>query len=114
MFQPRAILPLKLAGRPISDKIVSETVGFSILYIILLAMSTLFVAAFGYDIVTSFTAVAATLGNVGPGLGLVGPTANYAFLPDPVKVVLTFCMLAGRLEIWTIFVLLRPAFWTTR
>jgi trk system potassium uptake protein TrkH len=114
MFNPRAVVPLKRAGKPIPDKVVSETVGFSILYMVLLAAATLFVASFGYDLVTSLTSVAATLGNVGPGLGLVGPMANYAELPDAVKIVLSFCMLAGRLEIWTVFVLLRPAFWARR
>ncbi len=114
MFHPRAVVPLKLAGKPVSDRVIAETVGFSILYVLLLAFSTLFLAAHGLDLVTSFTAVAATLGNVGPGLGLVGPMTNYGPLPDAVKIVLTFCMLAGRLEIWTLFVLLRPAFWSTR
>ncbi|MHB1414961.1 MAG: TrkH family potassium uptake protein [Chloroflexota bacterium] len=114
MFHPRAVLPLKLKGRPISDKVVSETVGFSILYLLLLAAATLFVTGFGIDMTSAFSAAVATVGNIGPGLGIVGPATHYAFLPDPVKVVLVFCMLAGRLEIWTLFVLLRPAFWTTR
>ena len=113
-FHPRAVLPLKLAGKPVAEKLISEVVGFSILYILLLIASTLFCAAYGMDLVSAVTAVAATLGNVGPGLGLVGPMSNYSALADPVKVVLTFCMLAGRLEIWTVFVLLRPSFWASR
>lgn len=114
MFQPRAVLPLKVAGRQVSDRVVSETFGFLSLYLILLFGTTLFVAGFGFDLVTSFSAVAATLGTTGPGLGAVGPLSNYALLPNPVKLVLSFCMLVGRLEIWTVLVLLRPAFWTTK
>jgi len=112
MFRPRAVLSLKIAGKPVPDKVITETVGFSILYLLLLAGATLIVTAFGVDMVSAFTSVAATLGNVGPGLGIVGPMTNYGGLPDAVKVLLTFCMLAGRLELWTVFVLLRPEFWS--
>jgi trk system potassium uptake protein TrkH len=113
-FHPRAILPLKIAGKPVSEKVLHEVLGFSILYILLFVAATIFLTIFGLDLVTSFTAVAATLGNVGPGLALVGPVANYSQLPDAVKAVLTFCMFAGRLELWTVFVLLRPSFWQGR
>jgi len=63
------------------------------------------------DLVSAFAAVAATLNNIGPGLGSVGPTDNYAHIPLIGKWVLTFFMLAGRLEIYTVLVLLAPSFW---
>lgn len=111
-FHPRAVLPLKIAGKPVTEKVSHEVLGFAIIYIAILFGATLFVAAFGLDLVTSFSAVMASIGNIGPGLGLVGPMANYSHLPDAVKLVLIFCMLVGRLEIWTVLVLLRPAFWS--
>jgi trk system potassium uptake protein TrkH len=68
-------------------------------------------SALGLDVITSFASVAATIGNVGPGFGLVGPTGNYLAVPDLGKWVLTFCMLLGRLEIYTVIILLAPAYW---
>jgi len=68
-------------------------------------------SSIGLDAVTSFASVAATIGNVGPGLGLVGPARNYLSVPDLGKWVLTFCMLLGRLEIYTVIILLAPAYW---
>jgi trk system potassium uptake protein TrkH len=65
----------------------------------------------GLDTLTSFASVAATIGNVGPGLGMVGPVNNYLSIPDLGKWVLIFCMLLGRLEIYTVIILLAPAYW---
>ena len=70
-----------------------------------------FIAFHGVDFVTSFAAVAATIGNIGPGFASVGANENYAHLPYIVKVVLALCMLVGRLEIYTVLVLLVPSFW---
>ena len=80
----------------------------------MLALGTVFMSAVGLDGISALSSVAATLGNVGPGLGTVGPAANYASVPDIGKVALTFFMLIGRLEIWTVLVLLTPAFWRAR
>jgi trk system potassium uptake protein TrkH len=65
----------------------------------------------GLDIVSAMASVAATLGNVGPGLGLVGPVQTYAVIPPLGKIVLTLCMLLGRLEIYTVLILVVPEFW---
>jgi Trk-type K+ transport systems, membrane components len=65
----------------------------------------------GLDIVSAMASVAATLGNVGPGLGLVGPVQSYAVIPPLGKIVLTLCMLLGRLEIYTVLILIVPEFW---
>ena len=69
------------------------------------------VAACGYDLASSLGAALTTLGNVGPGLGAVGPARNFSHLPDVAKGMLTFCMIAGRLEVFTVLVLFDPRFW---
>lgn len=73
--------------------------------------STLFMAYLGLDMVSAMSSVATTLGNIGPGLGLVGPTQNFAFLPPSGKILLCICMLLGRLEIYTVLIMLIPEFW---
>ena len=74
-------------------------------YVLIFAVSTLFVCLDGFDLVTSFTSVAATLNNIGPGLELVGPASNFSCFSDLSKIVLIFDMLAGRLEIFPLLVL---------
>lgn len=111
VFNPRAVLPLKVGGHVVSDNIVRESIGFFILLQLVFLISLLALAAMDIDIVTAVSGVVATLGNVGPGFGLVGPTQNYAWLPDPAKLIFTLDMLVGRLELWTVLVLLRPSFW---
>ena len=71
-------------------------------------------SALGLDNLTALSSVTASLGNVGPGLGMVGPAENYFFIPPLGKGVLIFCMLAGRLELFTLLVLFTPAFWRWR
>jgi trk system potassium uptake protein TrkH len=85
--------------------------GFFILYLGLFILSSFLVAAMGVDVVTAFASVAATIGNIGPGLGEVGPADNYAAMPYMAKWLLSLCMLLGRLEIYTVIVLLVPEFW---
>ena len=85
--------------------------GFLALHIGVLLLASLVVTGLGVDIVTGTTSVIATLNNIGPGLNLVGPAQNFGQLPPLAKVVLSFCMLAGRLELYTVAVLLTPDFW---
>lgn len=113
-FNPRAVIPLKVGGNALSERVVSGIIGMSILYFATLIVGFLVMSALGLDHVTALSSVAATLGNVGPGLGLVGPTANYLWLPPLGKVVLIICMLIGRLELFTVLVLLTPSFWKWR
>ena len=113
-FNPKAVLPLKVGGSALSEKIVSAIIGTAILYFITLITAFLIMSALGLDHVTALSSVFATLGNVGPGLGLVGPGTNYLFIPPLGKVVLIVCMLAGRLELLTILVLFTPSFWKWR
>lgn len=111
LIHPRAIIQVKLAGRVVAPEVLSAMWGFAALWMALTALSTLVLAGCGLDVATSFTAVAACLGNVGPGLGTVGPMDNYAHLPDLAKWCLTLCMLLGRLEIYTVVALFAPAFY---
>ncbi len=74
-------------------------------------MSGLLLAAMGLDLLTAFSAVVACMFNIGPGLGAVGPADNYGHLPGLAKWILSVCMIAGRLEFYTLVVLLTPAFW---
>ena len=111
VFRPRAILPVKMAGKVIPDNIVRESVAFFVVYEAVVVASILAIAAMGMDFVTAVSSTLATIGNVGPGLARVGPVANYADMPDLAKVIFSFNMWVGRLELWTVLVLLRPAFW---
>ncbi len=113
-FNPRAVIPLKIGSNVLSERVVSGIIGMAILYFAIFVMGFLVMSALGLDHVTALSSVAATLGNVGPGLGLVGPTANYLCIPPLGKVVLIVCMLVGRLELFTVLVLLTPSFWKWR
>jgi trk system potassium uptake protein TrkH len=111
LIHPRAVTQVKLGGRPISDEVLHSIWGYFVLYLGVFIVSSFLLAAMGVDVATSFAAVAATIGNIGPGLGLVGPTDNYAHIPMLGKWLLIFCMLLGRLEIYTILILFVPEFW---
>jgi len=113
-FNPRTIVPLKVGGNVLSERIISGIIGMTILYVGILITASLIMTALGLDQVTALSSVAANMGTVGPGLGLVGPAANYLIIPDLGKVVLILCMLVGRLELFTVLVLLTPSFWKWR
>ena len=88
-----------------------SVLGFLALYVGLFALSAILLAGMGVDFTTSFAAVAATIGNIGPGFGMVGPVENYAHIPFLGKWLLIWCMLLGRLEIFTVIILIVPEFW---
>lgn len=111
MLHPNALFPIKLGRRLVADSIVDNIIGFVILYMLIQMVGTYVVAAFGYDLVTSFSAVLASLSNVGPGLALVGPAENFGFFHPLVKVLLAFCMIIGRLELFTVLVIFTRGFW---
>ncbi len=111
LIKPNAVLPLRVGQEPVNKQTVSEVTSFFLLYILLFVAASLFMMFLGIELVTAVSSVAATIGNIGPGLNMVGATQNYAWIPVPGKYVLTACMLLGRLEIFTILVLLVPAFW---
>ncbi len=111
IIHPHAIIPVKLGGKVVSPDTLSGIWALFFLYLIIFVIASLSLALLGVDFLTSISAVAANLGNVGPGLGAVGPTDNYAHLPAAAKWILSICMLLGRLEIYTLLVLFAPEFW---
>lgn len=111
IVHPHAVQSVKMGRSVVKDDVLSGVVGFIVIYLTLMVVSSLLIAAMGIDFITSLTSVLACISNIGPGFGQVGPASNYALLPDPAKWVLSLCMVLGRLEIYTIIVLLTPAFW---
>lgn len=111
LLHPHAIIPVRVRQQTIPRDVVTNVLGFSVLYILIFATGALLIAMMGYDMPTSFGAVAATLGNVGPGLGDVGAIDNYGAFSPAGKWLLSFFMLLGRLEIYTVLILFIPAYW---
>jgi trk system potassium uptake protein TrkH len=112
-LHPRAMLPVKLGGRVVADDVLGNVVVFMLLYVLTFAVGSAIVIGLGADLITGMTAMAATLGNVGPGFDAVGPMANYAHLHPISRVVLTLAMWIGRLEVLTVLVLFRWEIWQT-
>lgn len=111
MVHPRAVTTIKISGRTVPEDVMRSVLGFLMLYMGLFAISTVALAGIGVDFVTAFGAVAACIGNIGPGFGMVGPVENFAHIPAAGKWLLIWCMLLGRLEIFTVLILLVPEFW---
>lgn len=111
LIYPRAVFQIQLNGRMVSADIIHAIFGFVFLYLFLILLTTFVVASGGYDILTSLSTALVTLGNIGPGFGKVGPSGNYAFYPSYIKWFLSFIMMAGRLEVYTVLVLFTPTFW---
>jgi len=111
LLHPKAIIPIRLGKKAISYDVMGSVTAFFVLYIGLFAIAALAMAAMGVDVLTAIASVAATIGNIGPGLGTVGPTENYAHIPFLGKWILCLCMLLGRLEIYTVMILFLPTAW---
>jgi len=111
LVHPRSITHIKISGKVVPEEVVRSVIGFLALYIGLFAICTVILSGLGVDFMTSLTAVASCIGNIGPGFGLVGPAENYAIIPALGKWLLIWCMLLGRLEIYTVIILLAPEFW---
>jgi len=111
LIHPQAVMPLRVGRDVVQEYTVQVVQTFFIIYMFIFAFSTVFISAMGYDLITAFSSVAVTLGNIGPGLGLVGPASTYVFLPPIAKVWLSLLMLIGRLEIYTVLVMLSARFW---
>jgi trk system potassium uptake protein TrkH len=102
---------LRYGGRPVPPEVLSGVWAFFAAYVMVAFAAALIVAGAGYDLVTSISTALTSLGNVGPGLGAVGPFDNFSHFPSSVKLVVSGCMIAGRLELFTLLVLLSPSFW---
>ena len=111
IIHPHAVTTVKLDGQAVSTDVLGSIWGFFFLYMGLFVVASMVMASLGLDYMTSISSVAASIGNIGPGFGLVGPIRNYLEIPEAGKWVLISCMLLGRLEIYTVIVLLVPEFW---
>ncbi|MCC7572723.1 MAG: TrkH family potassium uptake protein [Candidatus Methanofastidiosum sp.] len=111
IIHPHAVMPINFRGKVIPQETLVNIGTFFASYLAVYVVSCLIMTGLGVDMITSLSAVAATMGGVGPGLGLVGPATTYYVLGPGAKILLSFCMLVGRLEIFTLLVLLSPAYW---
>ncbi len=114
LLSHRGIFRTRINGSTIKKDFVYTILGFTVLYLIFLLLTTAVVSSGNYPLETSFSTALVTVGNIGPGFQLIGPARNYAFYPDYIKWFLSFAMMVGRLEIYTVLILLTPAFWRRR
>ena len=110
-LHPSAVVPLRLGSQRVSENVLHAVLAFSFMYMVSIVSLTLILAASGMELITAFSGVVACLNNAGPGLAAVGPAGNYQGLGDFQTWVLSFAMILGRLEIFTLLVVLTPAFW---
>ncbi len=110
-IHPKSVKKVKMDGKPIEHEVVRSTNVYFFTYLVLFTSLVFIVSLEGLDLVSTFTAVAATFNNVGPGLGAVGPLSNFGGLTDLSKWALSFGMLAGRLELFPMLILFHPALW---
>lgn len=111
IVHPRAIVPLIINGERVTGRIINNIMNFLLIYLSTFVIGSLLISLLGYDLATSLGAVATCLGNVGPAIGHVGPVDNFAFFSPLAKIILSFMMLLGRLELFTILILFTPFFW---
>ncbi len=111
LIRPRMIKRIRINKEPVDEDIVLNAVGFFALYVIVFGIATLALTALGSDIVTACSAVTSSLGNVGMGLAKVGPMSNFSELAYPAKWILSFCMILGRLEIYSVLVMFQFFAW---
>ncbi len=111
MVHPMALIPVRLNGRSIPQPVIFNVLAFFLLYIFIFIFGSLIMSMLGLDFNSSIGAVATTLGNIGPGFGTVGPALNFGDVPTLGKWILSFTMLLGRLELFTVLILFTSAFW---
>jgi trk system potassium uptake protein TrkH len=111
LLHARAIIPIRIGERYISEDVIRNTLGFFLFYVAIFCLTAVLLTTMQLDIESAIGAAASALGNIGPALGQFGPTDNYALLPGAGKWLLAFVMMLGRLEIFTIMVLFSRTFW---
>jgi trk system potassium uptake protein TrkH len=111
LIHPRGVFSMQYGNRSLTDEMVVNVLQYFFLHMLIFAGASLLIVHLGADYLTAFSGVASTLGNVGPGLGPIGPAGNFAAVSDSSKWIFSFLMLLGRLEIYTVLVLISPAFW---
>lgn len=111
LIHPRGVFPTRVAARTLKKDVLYPIVTFFYLYVAILIVTILVVSSAGTDLLSAIATALATVGNIGPGFGTVGPAGDYSHYPTGVKLFLSLAMLAGRLELYSVVVLLTPAFW---
>jgi len=111
ILHPSAIIPVRYNGHAVEQKIIYNILAFFFIYLTVFVVGTIVMTMYGYDLMTSAGATISSLGNIGPGIGGVGPAHNFAGFPESAKLFLAFLMLLGRLELFTILLLFMPAYW---
>lgn len=111
MIYPRSVNTMKSDGKPLDNSIIAGVLTYFVVYMLIVASSVLIVTLDNFDITTSVTSVIATFNNIGPGLGKIGPSGNFADFSVLSKLVLSFDMLAGRLELYPMLALFTPSVW---
>ncbi len=111
LIHPMAVIPVRFNGKSIPQEIIQNFLAFFLIYILIFAAGSAIMTIMGLDFISAIGSVAATLGNVGPGIGSVGSINNYAHIPMPGKWFLSFLMMLGRLELFTVLLLFSKAFW---
>ena len=106
LIHPKGVFHIKMGNKRISEEVISNTVGFYLFYIVIFVFAATVFAFLGSDFITSLSVSASAIGNIGPGLGEIGPSSNWNNLPNIAKLIATFLMLLGRLEIFTVMLLL--------
>tara|TARA_R110000787_G_C13382650_1_gene441939 strand:- start:2 stop:1447 length:1446 start_codon:yes stop_codon:yes gene_type:complete len=112
LVHPRGVSAIKYNGKSVQPDIIASAAAFSFMFFVSLGVVTLLLTIIGIDFMTSFTGALTALSNVGPGLGdIIGPAGNFEPLPDAAKWILSFTMILGRLELFTVIILFTPVFW---
>jgi trk system potassium uptake protein len=111
LMHPRAVWPIRVGGSPVTASVQGAVLAFAFAYMSLIVALTLLLVFSGLDVIAAFSAIVATINNTGPGLNQIGPSTTYAILSDFQTWVCSFTMLLGRLELFTLLVVLTPAFW---
>jgi trk system potassium uptake protein TrkH len=111
LVHPSAVLPIRIGGHSVPERVVFSVLAFIFLYFITVVVLTFALLLSGLDLVSSFSAVISSINNMGPGLGKVGPAFNFSGLSDVQTWICTTAMLLGRLEIFSVVVLFTPTFW---
>ena len=110
-IHPNRVYTIKINNRPVHQEVITNIANFIFFYILVVAVSMLLISINGFDLVTTLTSVLTCLGNVGPGFGMIGPAANFSIFSDFSKIILALLMIAGRLELFTFFMLFSPYYW---
>jgi trk system potassium uptake protein len=114
VMHPNAVIPIRIDNQAVNDEIVAKSILYVMIYLIIVFITSLLLSLMNVDILSAFSGTVAAMGNVGPGLGSVGSTGNFAHIPVLGKWLLTLAMLLGRLEIYALFIFITPSQWSDR